>query len=79
MVVLDSDKNGGAIIGKLLGGLFLVPWVAMLAAGAIASHHEPTLNWVYQFGYWDWVLANFVLALVRGTRNSKWYLKTEKK
>jgi hypothetical protein len=76
--VLDSDKTALSAVIKGLLAFWIVPYAAMLCAGTLAHHHPDLFNWVFRFGYWDWVLINITLTIIRSGKVLKWYLKEEK-
>lgn len=74
MVYYDENETSAELIAVTLGAVFLVPYVAMLCLGALASHHNmPQIA----LGYFDVWLINLILAMVRGRKSSKWYRKVK--
>ena len=57
-------------------GFFVRPWVAMLALGTIGHHYDN--QFLMHLAYWDIVLANLALTLVRPTPISRYIIGKEK-
>lgn len=50
--------------------IFVKPWVVMLAIGALG--HRLGIPYLFRFGYWDVLLLNLALGVVRSTYPGAW-------
>lgn len=58
-----------------IGGIVAITgvWAAMLSLGALG--HFLNIPYLFRFNFWNVMLINFILALARSGRTTKWIVE----